>query len=173
MNCSELAPSMISLARASVDWGIAMPRKRPPGTGPSRSHDLDHMQPASRFVFHRRHFLSFKARCLRPKIPYETDDDSMQLKIDRRGALAAIGSGLIASGLGQNGPANAALEATLEPANAKSLRELSRELAGIRRRRDFNTVPMIREEPDSWDSMPLEALLAYKGGRSWRGTIPI
>ena len=97
----------------------------------------------------------------------------MQLKIDRRGALAAIGSGLIASGLGQNGPANAALEATLEPANAKSLRELSRELAGIRRRRDFNTVPMIREEPDSWDSMPLEALLAYKGGRSWRGTIPI
>jgi hypothetical protein len=78
----------------------------------------------------------------------------MQLNIDRRGALTTLGRGLTASGLGQNDPANAAVEATSEPANAKSLREPSRELAGVRRRRDFKTVPMILQEPDSWDSEP-------------------
>ena len=88
----------------------------------------------------------------------------MQLKIDRRGVLAALGSGLIASGLGQNGPANTAVEATLEPASAKSLRELTRELVGVMHRRDFKAVPIILEEPDLWDSRPLEALLAYNGG---------
>ena len=88
----------------------------------------------------------------------------MQFDINRRGALAALGTGLIVSGLRQSDPANAAVESTLEPAGANSLRELSRELAGMRRRRDFKTVPMILDEPEFWDEPPLAALLAYRGG---------
>ena len=96
----------------------------------------------------------------------------MELNTERRSALAALGTGLIASVLAPSGPATAAVESTLEPASAKSLRELSQGLAGMKRRRDFKTVPMILDDPEFWDAAPLAALLAYKGGArlAWDNT---
>ena len=88
----------------------------------------------------------------------------MKLTTDRRGALASLGAGLMLSGLSNRNQVSAAAGLTLEPAGAKNLRELTRALARIPRRRDFRTVPMILDQPDQWDSEPIAALLAYKGG---------
>ena len=94
----------------------------------------------------------------------------MKFKVDRRGALVGFGVGLM--GVAQSGPVTAAIEATLEPATAKNLRELSRVLAWIPRRRDFKAVPMILDKPDLWDAVPIAAVLAYKGGpkQAWDNT---
>ena len=88
----------------------------------------------------------------------------MKFETNRRSALVSIGAGLAASGLIQMRPVNAAVETRLEPDAARNLRELSRALAAIPRRRDFKTVPMILDEPDLWDAAAIAALLAYKGG---------
>jgi hypothetical protein len=88
----------------------------------------------------------------------------MKLTTDRRGALASLGAGLMVSGLAHSGSVNAAIEPTLEPAGARNLRELSRALAGMPPRRDFETVPMIVDKEDLWDSAQIAAVLAYKGG---------
>jgi intracellular sulfur oxidation DsrE/DsrF family protein len=96
----------------------------------------------------------------------------MKFDTERRGALISLGAGLVASGLAQGSVANAAAEASLEPAGAKTLRDLSRALAGMPRRRDFQSVPMILDKPDLWDQAPLNAVLAYKGGpkQAWDNT---
>jgi hypothetical protein len=96
----------------------------------------------------------------------------MQINTDRRNALIGLGTGLVASGLAQGNLANAAAEATLEPAGAKNLHELSHALAGMPRRRDFKSVPMIVDKPDLWDQEPLAAVLAYRGGprQAWDNT---
>jgi hypothetical protein len=96
----------------------------------------------------------------------------MKFNTARRDALIGLGVGLVVSGLTQGGAANAAPAPTLEPAGAKNLQELSRALAGMPRRRDFKTRPMIADNPDVWDSAPLNAVLAYKGGakQSWDNT---
>jgi hypothetical protein len=78
--------------------------------------------------------------------------------------LLAFGAGLIASGLAQNDPVKAAIDATLQPSSAKNLRELSQALARLPRRRDFKTAPMILDKPDLWDQAPIAAVLAYNGG---------
>ena len=88
----------------------------------------------------------------------------MKFNTERRGALVGLGAGLMLSGLARSSPVNAAIKATLEPASAENLRGLSRALAGIPRRRDFKTVPMILDQPELWDAAPITAVLAYKGG---------
>src|SRR5262249_61091094 len=88
----------------------------------------------------------------------------MNFNADRRGALLSFCAGLMVSGLAQSGPVNAAAEPTLEPPSAKDLRQLSRVLAGIPRRRDFKVVPIILDKPDPRDAAPLAAVLAYKAG---------
>ena len=55
----------------------------------------------------------------------------MKFNADRRGALVSFGAGLM-TGLAQSSPVTAATEATLAPASAKNLRELSRVIAGYR-----------------------------------------
>ncbi len=96
----------------------------------------------------------------------------MQINTDRRNALIGFGTGLVASGLAQGSFANAAAEATLEPAVAKNLQELSYLLAGMPRRRDYKSVPMIVDKPELWDQAPLAAVLAYRGGprQAWDNT---
>jgi hypothetical protein len=91
----------------------------------------------------------------------------MQFTTDRRGALATLGAGIVASSLTQ--PARAD---TLEPAGAASLRDLTRELAALPRRRDYKTVPLILDSPDTWDAAALNAVLAYKSGpkQAWDNT---
>jgi hypothetical protein len=96
----------------------------------------------------------------------------MKLNTDRRNALIGMGLGIVASGLARGGSAEAAVEPTFEPINAKNLRELSHVLAGIPRRRDFQSVPMILDNPDLWDQAALATVLAYKGGpkQAWDNT---
>ena len=96
----------------------------------------------------------------------------MHLNTGRREALIGFGLGIVASGLARSGSADAASEATFEPANAKPLRELSRVLAGMPRRRDFQSVPMILDNPDLWDQAALTTVLGYKGGpkQAWDNT---
>lgn len=53
--------------------------------------------------------------------------------------------------------------ATLVPAAATRLRELSERLARAPRRRDFRSVPMILDTPDLWDHEALSAVIAYSG----------
>ena len=88
----------------------------------------------------------------------------MEFNNPRRAALACLGAGLMLSGLVKGNQVNAAVGSTLEPTAAKNLRELTRSLAQISRRRNFRTVPMILDQPDQWDSEPIAALLAYQGG---------
>jgi hypothetical protein len=96
----------------------------------------------------------------------------MKFDTDRRGALIGLGTGLVLSGLTQGGAANAAAGPALEPAGARSLQELTQALAGMPRRRDFKSRPMIADNPDLWDAGPLNAVLAYKGGpkQAWDNT---
>ena len=96
----------------------------------------------------------------------------MNFNADRRDALLSFCAGLMVSGLAQSGPVNAAAEPTLEPPSAKDLRQLSRVLAGMPRRRDFKVVPMILDKPDLWDAASIAAVLAYKGGpkQAWDNT---
>lgn len=96
----------------------------------------------------------------------------MKIKTDRRSALIGLSVGLVASGLAGADAAKAATETTLEPSGANSLRELSRTLGGMPRRRDFQTRTMIADNPDVWDAAPLNAVLAYKGGpkQAWDNT---
>ena len=96
----------------------------------------------------------------------------MKIRTDRRRALIGLSVGLMASGLAQGDAANAAPGATLEPSGANNLRDLSRALAAMPRRRDFATRPMIADNPDVWDAAPLNAVFAYKGGpkQAWDNT---
>ncbi len=90
---------------------------------------------------------------------------NMKITTDRRGALIGLSVGFVASGLAQAGAANAATDATdaaLEPSGANNLRDLSRALAGMPRRRDFETRPMIADNLDVWDAAALNAVLAYQ-----------
>jgi hypothetical protein len=80
---------------------------------------------------------------------------------DRRDALASFAASLLIPALAQAAPGT---DMTLEPAGAKNLRDLSRDLAALPRRRDFKTVPMILDTPELWDAAPLNGVLAYKGG---------
>ena len=96
----------------------------------------------------------------------------MTLDTDRRGVLMSLGAGLVISGLTQTGSADAATGPSLEPAGATSLKQLTRTLAGIPRRRDFKTRPMIPDDPGVWDAAALDVVLAYKGGakQAWDNT---
>ena len=96
----------------------------------------------------------------------------MKFNTDRRSALIGLGGGLVLSGLTQSGAANAATGPALEPAGAKGLQELTAALAGMPRRRDYKTRPMIADNPDLWDAAPLNAVFAYKAGpkQAWDNT---
>jgi len=92
------------------------------------------------------------------------ESGNTKINANGRGALFGLGAGLIASRLASSDPANSATEATLGPASARSLRDLSRALADTPRRRDFKTVPTILDKPDLWDEAALAAVLAHNGG---------
>ena len=104
----------------------------------------------------------------------------MRTKITRRnliraacasGGLAAVGAQALAQ-QNQGIEPKGAVEPTLAAPGADSLRDLSRNLASIPRRRDFKTRPMIPDSPDVWDAAPLNAVLAYTGKakQAWDNT---
>jgi len=96
----------------------------------------------------------------------------MKFNTHRRDALVGLGAGFVVSRLARSDVANAAVGTMLAPAGAKNLRDLSRMLAGMPRRRNFHSVPMILDDPDLWDQAPLAAVLAYAGGprQAWDNT---
>ncbi|TCZ52764.1 thiosulfate dehydrogenase [Roseicella aquatilis] len=95
----------------------------------------------------------------------------MPMDTVRRNALRGAGLGMMAAGLA-GGSAAAAAQASLEPAGARTLHELTEALARLPRRRDFRTVPMILEKPGEWDDAALRAVLDYRGGpkQAWDNT---
>jgi hypothetical protein len=84
----------------------------------------------------------------------------------RRFALRMMGLGMIAGATGsaalQDGVASVA-ESSLLPPEAKTLEELTVRLRGAPRRRDFQTVPMILNDPNQWDHAALSEVIAYRG----------
>ncbi len=95
----------------------------------------------------------------------------MRINPGRRGVIASVFAGVMMSGFAK-GSAQAAPERSLEPAGAKNLNDLNRQLSGMPRRRDFKTVPMILDKADQWDNAALGAILLYKGGpkQAWDNT---
>jgi hypothetical protein len=93
----------------------------------------------------------------------------MQIDDKRRQMLKGIGLGLAVAGAGGMLSARDAAAASampgpsLIPEGAKTLQELTAQLAKATYRRDFKTVPMILTKPDEWDAAALDAVLAYKG----------
>jgi hypothetical protein len=85
-------------------------------------------------------------------------EETVEFSTDRRSAIAAIGAGLVMSGLVET--AHAAGESTA----GENLREFSKHLAAIPRRRDYKAVPMIADKRDLWDAVALDAVMAYNGG---------
>jgi hypothetical protein len=94
----------------------------------------------------------------------------MEFSMDRRGAIASMGAGLVMSGFTH--AAAAAVDTTLQPDGGKNLREFSNRLAELPRRRDYKTVPMIADKPDLWDKAALDLVMNYKGGprQAWDHT---
>jgi hypothetical protein len=93
----------------------------------------------------------------------------------RRVALATMGLGIAAGAAGLaalHGGVASAAEASLRPPGAKSLEELTAHLSRAPRRRDFETVPMILNDPDQWDHAALSAVIAYRGApkQAWDNT---
>lgn len=95
----------------------------------------------------------------------------MQCDNGRRDALKSLGLGLMAAGL-VGGHTAQAVETTLAPTTAHTLRDLHAALAAAPRRRDYKTVPMILDNSEYWDAAALNTVMAYKGGpkQSWDNT---
>jgi hypothetical protein len=91
---------------------------------------------------------------------------AMKIITERRGVLRAFGLSMAtgAIGLASAGarPAAAAVEAALTPPGATHLDALKKRLAQAPRRRDFNTVPMILNNPEQWDHEALTEVLSYR-----------
>jgi hypothetical protein len=90
----------------------------------------------------------------------------MHTALGRRVALTMMGLGIAAGAAGLAAPHGgvvSAAEASLLPPGAKSLEELTARLSRTPRRRDFETVPMILNDPDEWDDAALSAVIAYGG----------
>jgi hypothetical protein len=84
----------------------------------------------------------------------------------RRLALKTMGLGVVAGATGfaalRDGVTSAA-EPSLLPTGAKSLEQLTARLNSAPRRRDFETVPMILNDPEQWDHAALSGVIAYRG----------
>jgi hypothetical protein len=89
---------------------------------------------------------------------------TMSYDADRRLALKGLGVGLVTAGLVAGRSAQAAGEAALAPAGARTPHDLTERLAVIPRRRDYKTVPMIADSDEWWDAAALNAVFEYKGG---------
>ena len=77
-----------------------------------------------------------------------------------------------ASAAGEPLSANHIRPGPIAPQETGQLRLLMEQLGQTPRRRDFKTVPMILDTPDLWDAGPLDAIIAYRGGRKqvWDNT---
>jgi intracellular sulfur oxidation DsrE/DsrF family protein len=96
----------------------------------------------------------------------------MTIKSSRRSALFGFGSLVVGAGALAADRALATTNQTVTAPGAWRLAELIDQLRGSPRRRDFETVPMILQEPDFWDDEALWHIIAYQGNRKqvWDNT---
>jgi hypothetical protein len=90
----------------------------------------------------------------------------MEPAAGRRFALKMFGLGMAAGAAGLatlNNEAASTAEPSLLPPAGKSLEKLGRRLNRAPRRRDFETVPMILNDPTQWDHAALSEVIAYRG----------
>jgi hypothetical protein len=85
----------------------------------------------------------------------------------RRLGLKTLGLAIAAIGTAAASPAEPVI-----PAGARTLEALTKHLASLPRRRDFQTAPMILDHRDLWDAAALDAVLHYAGGpkQAWDNT---
>src|ERR1700738_2150116 len=90
----------------------------------------------------------------------------MRLITGRRGVLRTFALTMATSAIGLawagNRPAAAAVEPALTPPGATHLEALKKRLVLAPRRRDFQTVPMILNNPEQWDHEALTEVLSYR-----------
>jgi hypothetical protein len=90
---------------------------------------------------------------------------AMKIITGRRDALKTLGLSMAAGAVGfasVGAKPAAAAESALTPPGATDLDALMKRLARASRRRDFEAVPMILNDPSQWDDEALTEVLAYK-----------
>jgi hypothetical protein len=92
------------------------------------------------------------------------------MSIFRRQSLKLAGFSLASAGLAKTAAGEPA--SPLFGAGAHALETLKSRLAGLPRRRDFKTVPMILDQWEQWDAQALDTVLHYPGGprQAWDNT---
>jgi hypothetical protein len=85
----------------------------------------------------------------------------------RRQSLKALGLALAAAGA-----VASTSDAAELPSGAQTLEAFTKRLAGLPRRRDFKSVPMILDRRDQWDAEAVDAVLQYPGSpkQGWDNT---
>ena len=90
----------------------------------------------------------------------------MKIVAERRSVLKtfalSMATGAIGLASAQAKPATAAVELELTPPGAMHLDALKMRLTQAPRRRDFETVPMILNDPEQWDQEALMEVLSYR-----------
>lgn len=90
----------------------------------------------------------------------------MKIVAERRSVLKtfalSMATGAIGLASAQAKPATAAVELELTPPGAMHLDALKMRLTRAPRRRDFETVPMILNDPEQWDQEALMEVLSYR-----------
>jgi hypothetical protein len=91
---------------------------------------------------------------------------AMKIVAERRSVLKtfalSMATGAIGLASAQAKPATAAVEPELTPPGATRLDALKMRLTQAPRRRDFETVPMILNNPEQWDQEALMEVLSYR-----------
>ncbi|MDA8240981.1 MAG: transcriptional initiation protein Tat [Nitrospiraceae bacterium] len=82
----------------------------------------------------------------------------MKMMLGIGAGMAAVGAGHVAWAGGMSGA-----PADLLAAGAATLKELSKRLEKVPRRRDFKTAPMVLTDPSQWDEKALNEVLHYAG----------
>jgi hypothetical protein len=89
----------------------------------------------------------------------------MTIDSSRRSALFGFGSLVVGASAYAADRAHAATDQIVTAPGARKLADLVEQLRRSPRRRDFETVPMIVQEPDFWDDEALRHVIAYQGNR--------
>jgi intracellular sulfur oxidation DsrE/DsrF family protein len=91
---------------------------------------------------------------------------AMKIVAERRSVLKTFALSMATAAIGlasaQAQPATAAVESELTPPGAMHLDALKMRLTQAARRRDFETVPMILNDPEQWDQEALMEVLSYR-----------
>jgi hypothetical protein len=96
----------------------------------------------------------------------------MMIDGSRRSTLFGLGSLLVDANAFIADRSRAATNEQITAPRARKPAELMDHLRRVPQRRDFKTVPMVLQHPDSWDDEALKQIIAYDGNRKqvWDNT---